>query len=265
MVAQWVSRPYSRRLNTALLTSRLKNRFYDENSLKDVCGCLVRISYRPVMGYNQFSVTATGASYAHYTVREFLEGCCVRESPAASFGISGDSVLVESLEMALTYATKTPIQWDDSHFNAPLDAADSCTNIAILRWPVYVAVCAARSLHSLPSGFIMKSSNRLWKLYQLLVQEWFDSTERLLCMRQCNKVFFWELGNNTISTFTDIVSPTWQKTSLNTCATSISWRRKRTHPCRLVLAKHDRLPPHSRAANSIHDDIPATQLRLYET
>jgi len=195
----------------SIINQPVKYRFYDENSLKDVCGCLVRISYGPVMGYDHLGVIATGASYAHYTVREFLEDYCVRESPVASFGISWDSVLVESLETALIHATKTPIQWDDSHFGAPLDAAKPYANIAVLQWPIYVAVCAACSLSSLPPHFIKNSSDRLWNLYQLLLQQWFDSTERLLCMRRCSEVFLKELRVATTYVFADIVSPTWQK------------------------------------------------------
>jgi hypothetical protein len=88
--------------------SQVRRRFYDENILMDVCGCLIRVSHGPdlnnITRFHSPDIEAECASFAHYTVREFLEGTRVTEGLSFGFGISRDSVLLDSFETALIHA-----------------------------------------------------------------------------------------------------------------------------------------------------------------
>jgi hypothetical protein len=163
-----------------------------------------------VIDYGFGDVKSTGASYAHYTVREFLEGNRVTQSLASSFGICRESVIVDSLEATLITATTKPLQWDDSHFSMDVFEDDNSNEKGVLVcWSIYAALSAINGLYNLPLELVVQSSDRLWSLYQMLLQICIEFRDNLGHMSN----LIWGIAGEKsfgCHDFLDIVQPTWQ-------------------------------------------------------
>jgi hypothetical protein len=87
----------------------------DEEYLRGLCGCLVRVGTYTVRVQtgNVGLVTAEMpvVSFAHYTVLEFLESRRIRSGPAARFALDRDRVLAEHAAVLLQGAISTVDQW----------------------------------------------------------------------------------------------------------------------------------------------------------
>lgn len=77
--------------------------FYDEESLRDICGCLLHVS--PGVGFKLdfHAGLVQVVSFAHYTVREFLESDRISTSAAAYFRL-GDQANLETIRTVLLAA-----------------------------------------------------------------------------------------------------------------------------------------------------------------
>ena len=71
--------------STAELTVDGLERFYDNDTLRELCGCLIKIvPEEQVYKYGSFPGTTLTASFAHYTVREYLDSNRSRNSMVSS-------------------------------------------------------------------------------------------------------------------------------------------------------------------------------------
>ena len=58
----------------ARLSGSQNGRFYDENTLRELCGCLINITVeRPTNSFGRVYASTHSVSFAHYTVLEYLE------------------------------------------------------------------------------------------------------------------------------------------------------------------------------------------------
>jgi hypothetical protein len=149
-----------------------KNRFYDESGIKDVCGCLIKISTDVDFGISIDGIMRQSASYAHYTVCEFLESDRILHGPTSYFELSYNSVLAELFETALSHATNklAPRTGNRDEPDAE-DDDDSGPERGELdfQWRDFAFISAMLGLYSLPFDVILTSGGARWnQLLQLI-------------------------------------------------------------------------------------------------
>ena len=59
--------------STVRLTANQFERFYDRETLRELCGCLINITEQDLTRYSGMEHTTLAVSFAHYTVREYLD------------------------------------------------------------------------------------------------------------------------------------------------------------------------------------------------
>lgn len=140
------------------------SQLYNEENLMEILGCLIRLSYGIIVGTNISDIKSNGPSFAHYTVREFLEGKRVSEGMNEIFASSGDIVLLNLFERVLEQATQEPV----------LDglALDELTTGSVheLSWRNYALMSATVGLYTLPRRQWFESRGRLRHLCQEFVR-----------------------------------------------------------------------------------------------
>jgi hypothetical protein len=85
--------------STSHLSHSQEDFLYDEEALRELCGCLIVIRSEDL--FHDKSVTALTASFAHYTVLEFLQSARISNSPIAFFRIEKESTVVEFTRITL--------------------------------------------------------------------------------------------------------------------------------------------------------------------
>jgi hypothetical protein len=91
--------------STTGLNSDHGERFYNNDALRELCGCLIRVTLeekrdRMVDGCGSFLC----ASYAHYTVREYLDSARVSKASAAYFAAYPENLMQSCLTSVLSEA-----------------------------------------------------------------------------------------------------------------------------------------------------------------
>lgn len=93
------------------------NYSFDEELLRELCGCLITIL--PGADDNDISndCKIRTASFAHYTVWEFLDSPRIFNTPAAFFGVVKESIKMELTKTSIRGATKAHYQYDHGCLN----------------------------------------------------------------------------------------------------------------------------------------------------
>lgn len=84
------------------LTGNKNERFYDEDTLREVCGCLIDISpeYLDTLGQHPY----ISVSFAHYSVREYLDSTRISNAVLGYHTIGGGDLKDRFLEITLSEA-----------------------------------------------------------------------------------------------------------------------------------------------------------------
>ena len=76
--------------STVALTGEPNERFYDLDTLREICGCLIEISSEEFLDLRrEFLFAYSSVKFAHYTVLEYLESGRIPESISAYHGADG--------------------------------------------------------------------------------------------------------------------------------------------------------------------------------
>jgi hypothetical protein len=88
--------------STSHLSNGRQDFLYDEEALRELCGCLIVITSEEL--FYEIGVTAPTVTFAHYTVLEFLQSARIFNSPVAFFGIEKESTVVDFTRITLIEA-----------------------------------------------------------------------------------------------------------------------------------------------------------------
>ena len=88
--------------STSHLSSGQQDFLYDEEALRELCGCLIVITSEGLVFHE--TGAASTVTFAHYTVLEFLQSARIFNSPVAFFGIEQASTAVDFTRVKLIEA-----------------------------------------------------------------------------------------------------------------------------------------------------------------
>ena len=137
------------------LTGNKNERFYDEDTLREVCGCLINVSPVDVEGDGHHIYISV--SFAHYSVREYLDSTRTSNAGFGYHVIGGGDLKDRFLEITLSEAQHIQSNelWkpetdfpDDSDV---IQAVDS-------RFDIYCVISALLSLFKFPSEICRHST-----------------------------------------------------------------------------------------------------------
>jgi hypothetical protein len=99
------------------LDERYDDQFYDVDRLRELCGCLIHVTAEDPSHTGTLK-TVVGISFAHYTVREYLDSARILTGPTASFAISTRAIKQQFTEIALREAKnfQLPDEWTSDTF-----------------------------------------------------------------------------------------------------------------------------------------------------
>ena len=140
------------------LTGNQNERFYDKDTLREVCGCLINMAPEDfVDGSGDYHHTYTSVSFAHYSVREYLDS--TRNSNAI-FGyptVDGGDLEDRFREIILLGAQhiESDELWDlETNLTGNLDVVQAVDS----RFDIYCVVSALLFLHKFPSQICRHST-----------------------------------------------------------------------------------------------------------
>jgi hypothetical protein len=85
--------------STSHLSNGRQDFLYDEEALRELCGCLIVITSEVL--FDDIVRAAPTVTFAHYTVLEFLQSTRIFNSPVAFFGIEKESTVVDFTRITL--------------------------------------------------------------------------------------------------------------------------------------------------------------------
>jgi hypothetical protein len=130
--------------STSQISNGRHDFLYDEQVLRELCGCLLVI--RPQMMFNRPSLAVPTVMFAHYTVLEFLQSARIFKSPVAFFRIEKQSVAVDLTRVTLKEALDA-----DSNILGGKQDYDSRDTVAHLVVQDFNSYCAASAMLSINS------------------------------------------------------------------------------------------------------------------
>ena len=136
--------------STKELTIDGLERFYDNDTLRELCGCLIKIG--PEVRAQQFAsvkYTTLAVSFAHYTVREYLDSRCSTNA-VVSFTVCQEDLRQHILGIVFSEAHQIDIKLPWTVKIAPVTYLDAI-NALSESLSDYCVVSALLSLHKLPA------------------------------------------------------------------------------------------------------------------
>ena len=137
------------------LTSNQNERFYDKDTLREVCGCLINISLEDLHNFSgHHHHTYISVSFAHYSVREYLD---LNRTSNAVFGchtIGGGNLKDRFLEITLSEAQHTELDEFGAIFTDTLDISQAFDS----KFNIYCVISALLSLDKFGSQICRHST-----------------------------------------------------------------------------------------------------------
>lgn len=90
--------------SVASLDGNPGDRFYDSGTLRELCGCLISITSEVPYHASSTHATVLTVSFAHYTVREYLDSIRIRKAAAFHFNAYPEDLQLNCIELILTEA-----------------------------------------------------------------------------------------------------------------------------------------------------------------
>ena len=136
--------------STAELTIDGLERFYDNDVLRELCGCLIKILPEERINYSRdVKVTIPAVSFAHYTVREYLDSHCPKNTEVFSYN-PHEELRQHVLGIVFSEAHHIELneQWKDENDSIdPSDVFDAIHGNLV----IYCAASAILSLFKWPA------------------------------------------------------------------------------------------------------------------
>ncbi|KAH7150299.1 hypothetical protein B0J13DRAFT_549886 [Dactylonectria estremocensis] len=118
---------------------------YDEDLLREFCGCLVTLQQHEQNGQLPVRVTV---SFAHYTVWEFLKSDRIWNGPAAFFGVDQERTNLEFSKIMMLEATASHRHRRHDHLKDWTDDSRAQFNVLVLDFTAYCICSAVVSVHN---------------------------------------------------------------------------------------------------------------------
>src|SRR3569833_154285 len=128
------------------------NYLYDEDSIRETCGCLIRVEPgRGFHGEHFVSGATSVVGFAHYTVREFLDSNRIAASPVAYLALPIDHAEIDTIKTVLLGALSLEI--DPVNIDEP-DTADPIAIDNIMATRAVTTIFAHFGLYCLASALL---------------------------------------------------------------------------------------------------------------
>ena len=139
--------------STLSLTGNQNERFYDKDTLREVCGCLIKISPEDVLdNLRDHHRTYFSVSFAHYSVREYLDSNRTSNAVFGYHTIGGGDLKDHFLEITLSEA-----QHIESNELGELDDYDVVQAVDF-RFNIHCVISALLSLYRFPNQICRHST-----------------------------------------------------------------------------------------------------------
>lgn len=125
----------------ACITSSQRDRFVDEETLQQLCGCLIRIEPRRHHDKDHLEYTIPTVSFAHYTVREYVDSARFSGISRAYF----DACIEIFLD--LTFLQTQHVESTQQQVIEVLEAGKTAFQVLATDFTVYCVVSAISLLH----------------------------------------------------------------------------------------------------------------------
>ena len=140
------------------LTGNQNERFYDQDTLREVCGCLINISPEEILDeWEDHDDTYTSVSFAHYSVREYLDSTRTWNAVFGSHTIGEGNLKDRFLEITLSEAQHIEPNklWD---LKPNLTDKSDVIQAVESRFDIYCVISALLSLYKFPSQICRHST-----------------------------------------------------------------------------------------------------------
>ena len=140
------------------LTGNQNERFYDKDTLREVCGCLIHISPEDLLHvWGNRHHTYISVSFAHYSVREYLDSTRTSNAVFGSHTVGGGSLKDRLLEITLSEAQH--IEPDELRELEPkLARFPDVIRVVDPRFDIYCVISALLSVYKFPSQICRHST-----------------------------------------------------------------------------------------------------------
>jgi hypothetical protein len=130
--------------STSHLSNGRQDFLYDEEALRELCGCLIVITSEKLFVLS--TAAAPTVTFAHYTALEFLQSARIFNSPVAFFGIEKESTAVDFTRVTLIEA----LDADSNTLGGKqyYDNRDAVAHVVAQDFNSYCAASAMLSIHS---------------------------------------------------------------------------------------------------------------------
>ena len=144
--------------STLSLTGAQNERFYDKDTLREVCGCLINISDEDLLDNSgSHHLIYISVSFAHYSVREYLDSTRTSNAVFGYNTIGGGDLKDHFLEITLSEAQHIESNelWElETNLTDDLDVIQAVNS----RFNIYCVITALLSLHKFPSQICRHST-----------------------------------------------------------------------------------------------------------
>ena len=140
------------------LTGNQNERFYDKDTLREVCGCLINISPEDLLDIlKKPHHTYISVSFAHYSVREYLDSTRTSNAVFGYHTMGGRDLKDRFLEITLSEAQRIE---SDELWELETDWTDNSDVIEAVdsRFNTYCVISALLSLYEFPSQICRHST-----------------------------------------------------------------------------------------------------------
>jgi len=133
--------------STAGLDSSGYDYDYNEEFLREFCGCLISVSLQDRPGDWQSFPPTPAVSFAHYTVLEFLDSTRIRNGPASWFAADKDAAKLEFAKMVILETLDT--RWNETWPTAEVNHDDKDIADAVEKdFSLYSVASSALAVHN---------------------------------------------------------------------------------------------------------------------
>ena len=140
------------------LTGNQNERFYDKDTLREVCGCLIDVSPEDLHETSvNYHYTYNSVSFAHYSVREYLDSTRTSKATFGSHTIGGGHLKDRFLEITLSEAQHIESN-ELGEFETNLTDSSDVIQAFNFRLDIYRVLTAFLSLYKFPSQICRHST-----------------------------------------------------------------------------------------------------------
>ena len=160
----------------ARLAAYQTERFYDEGTLRELCGCLISVKQEDATQI-EIQPTALKVSFAHYTVREYLDSTRISSYSTVDMTTCKQDFKLVFMEIIFMNAQHWEFRYETTNYELLFHhIVDSCQTVSV-KFSLYCALSALRSLRNWASEITQYDT-----LCTLVLDFWNPSTRAVATM-----------------------------------------------------------------------------------